>query len=119
MVTSLSSPDNGQAVTYEIHEGRLVAQGHAIARLSWRISSMLAGMSDDASRFRKQAEEARQHAERAISPLDKETWLRVAGEWIKLAETAEDKKVGRPLIERGVHLSSSGCTHLISHSSVR
>jgi hypothetical protein len=42
----------------------------------------------DAARFRKQAEEARQHAERAISPLDKEAWLRVAAEWIKLAESA-------------------------------
>jgi hypothetical protein len=40
---------------------------------------------DEATRFRKQAEEARQHAEKAISPLDKEAWLRVAGEWIKLA----------------------------------
>jgi hypothetical protein len=46
-------------------------------------------MSDDAARFRKQAEEARQYAEKAISPLDKEAWLRVAGEWIKLAESAE------------------------------
>ena len=48
------------------------------------------GMSDqDIARFRKQAEETRQHAERAISPLDKEAWLRVAGEWIKLAELVE------------------------------
>jgi hypothetical protein len=44
---------------------------------------------DDAARFRKQAEECRQQAERAISPLDKEEWLRVAGEWIKLAQSAE------------------------------
>ena len=49
------------------------------------------GMSDDAARFRKQAEEARQHAERAISMLDQGAWLRVAGEWIKLAEAAEKR----------------------------
>jgi hypothetical protein len=49
-------------------------------------------MSDDASSFRKQAEEALQQAERAISPLDKEAWLRVAGEWIQLAETAEARR---------------------------
>jgi hypothetical protein len=48
--------------------------------------------SDEATRFRKQAEEARQHAEKAISPLDKEAWLRVAGEWIKLAESAEARR---------------------------
>jgi hypothetical protein len=31
----------------------------------------------DGARFRKQAEEARQHAAKALSPLDKEAWLRV------------------------------------------
>jgi hypothetical protein len=45
--------------------------------------------NDDADRFRKQAEECREQAERAINPLDKEAWLRVAGEWIKLAQSAE------------------------------
>ena len=40
-------------------------------------------MSDDAGRFRKRAEEARQEAEKSISPLDKEAWLRVAVEWLK------------------------------------
>jgi hypothetical protein len=47
--------------------------------------------SDDADRYRRQADECRQQAERAISPLDKEAWLRVAGEWIKLAQDAESK----------------------------
>jgi hypothetical protein len=46
----------------------------------------------DVARFRKQAEECRQQAEKAISPLDKEAWLRVAGEWIKLAQDAESKR---------------------------
>ena len=46
-------------------------------------------MPDDAARFRKQAEEARDHATRAFSPLDKEAWLRVAEEWLKLAVSAE------------------------------
>ena len=49
-------------------------------------------MSDDADRFRKQAEEARQQAEKAISPLDKEAWLRVAVEWLKLAQSVEDRR---------------------------
>jgi len=34
---------------------------------------------DDARRFRKQAEECRQQAAKATSPLDEETLLRVAG----------------------------------------
>jgi hypothetical protein len=51
------------------------------------------GMSDqDIARFRAQAEECRQQAERAISLLDKESWLRVAGEWIKLAQDAEQRR---------------------------
>ena len=50
----------------------------------------LAVMSDaDAIRFRKQADERREPAAKAISPLDKEAWLRVAEEWRKLALSAE------------------------------
>jgi hypothetical protein len=49
-------------------------------------------MSDDADRFLKQAAEARQQAERAISPLDKEAWLRIAVEWLKLAQSVEDRR---------------------------
>jgi hypothetical protein len=49
----------------------------------------------EADRFRQQAEEARQQAEKARSPLDKEAWLRVAWEWIKLAQ-AEDERRDRP-----------------------
>jgi hypothetical protein len=48
--------------------------------------------NDDANRFREQAEECRQQAEKATSPLDKEAWLRVAGEWIKLAQAADGKR---------------------------
>jgi hypothetical protein len=40
---------------------------------------------DEADRFRRQAEEARQQAEKAISPIDKDAWLKVAGEWLELA----------------------------------
>jgi hypothetical protein len=47
---------------------------------------------DDAVRFRKQAEECREQAARAISPLDKESWLRVAEEWLKLAMTVEGRR---------------------------
>jgi hypothetical protein len=32
-------------------------------------------MSDDAARFRKQAEECREQASKAVNPLDKEAWL--------------------------------------------
>ena len=46
----------------------------------------------DVDRFRKEAEEARRPAETAISSLDKEEWLRVAAEWIKLAQDAEKRR---------------------------
>jgi hypothetical protein len=48
-------------------------------------------MSDDAAKFRKQAEEARVQAAKSVSPLDKEAWLRIAEEWLKLAQSAEQK----------------------------
>lgn len=44
---------------------------------------------EDADRYRKEAAEARTRAEKAASPLDKEAWLRVAGEWLKLAEEVD------------------------------
>ena len=52
-------------------------------------------MSDDnATRFRKQAEECREQAAKAVSPLDKEAWLRVAEEWLKLALSVEMRPQG-------------------------
>jgi len=52
-------------------------------------------MSDtEADRFRKQAEDARQMAAKAISPLDAATWLRIAEEWLRLAQAA-DKRAGK------------------------
>jgi hypothetical protein len=47
---------------------------------------------DDAVRFRKQAEECREQAAKAVSPLDKEAWLRLAADWIKLAQNAEERR---------------------------
>ena len=38
---------------------------------------------------RKWAAEASEIAERMMSPLDKAAWLKVAEEWLKLAESAE------------------------------
>lgn len=46
-------------------------------------------MSDVTARFREQANECREQAERAVNPLDKEAWLRLAGEWTKMAQAAE------------------------------
>jgi hypothetical protein len=48
--------------------------------------------ASDVDRFRREAEEARLQAERAFNPLDKEEWLRVASEWIKLAQDAEKRR---------------------------
>ena len=46
---------------------------------------------DDADRFRKQAEECREQAAKAVSPLDKEA-CRVAEERIKLAMSVEKRR---------------------------
>jgi hypothetical protein len=40
----------------------------------------------------KEAEECRKQAVKAISPLDKEAWLRLAEEWLKLALSAEERR---------------------------
>jgi hypothetical protein len=48
----------------------------------------------EADGFRRQAEECRTQAAKAISPLDKEAWLLVAADWIKLAQSC-DARSGR------------------------
>ena len=52
-------------------------------------ASKAAHMCEDATQYRERAEEARQVAEKFKNPLDKEVWLHVAGEWLKLAQNAE------------------------------
>jgi hypothetical protein len=49
-------------------------------------------MSDDAIMFRKRAEDAREQAAKAISPLDKAAWFRVAEDWLKLAVSVEEQR---------------------------
>ena len=49
-------------------------------------------MSEDATQYRVRAEEARQLAEKFKNPLDKEVWLHVAGEWLKLRRTSKCKR---------------------------
>jgi hypothetical protein len=39
--------------------------------------------------FRKQAEEARQMAARSLKQEDKAFWLRLAEDWLKLAQDAD------------------------------
>jgi hypothetical protein len=46
----------------------------------------------DVERFRREAEECRQQAERTLAPIDKEAWLRRAADWTKLAEDAEHRR---------------------------
>jgi hypothetical protein len=40
---------------------------------------------NDEERDRKQAEDCQQMAAKAISPVDKEAWLKLAGDWLRLA----------------------------------
>jgi hypothetical protein len=49
-------------------------------------------MSNDSDRFRRQADECRQLAAKALNPLDKEAWLRLAEEWLKLAISVEERR---------------------------
>jgi hypothetical protein len=41
---------------------------------------------NDEERYRKEAEDCRQMAARAISPLHREAWLKLAGDWLRLAD---------------------------------
>ena len=43
----------------------------------------------DLQKYRQQAEECRKMAEKVFSPLDKEAWLELAADWLRLAQMAE------------------------------
>jgi hypothetical protein len=50
----------------------------------------------DASNRRERAEAARTIADKLKDPSDKAAWLKVADEWIDLAETAEARAQSTP-----------------------
>jgi hypothetical protein len=60
-----------------------------IAGACFDLSECAMSHDPEAARFRKQAEESREQAAKAISPVDKEAWLRLAEEWLKLALSTE------------------------------
>jgi hypothetical protein len=60
----------------------------------WPVLIYCNPMTDDAeaAKFRNQADECREWAAKAISTPDKESWLRLAEEWLKLAMNVEGRK---------------------------
>jgi hypothetical protein len=46
-------------------------------------------LSDNVAKYLTRAEEAKEHANRTLSPVDQQMWLKLAAEWTKLAEIAE------------------------------
>jgi len=64
--------------------------------------------------YRKQATEAQNMADRVTSPLDKESWLRVAQGWLSLIrkrpQTAGEN-FNEELEKRGTNQTDSGSSH--------
>jgi hypothetical protein len=50
----------------------------------------------EAEQYRKTADDCRREAEKAISPLDKERWLQLADEWLRLALSLNKKAPQTP-----------------------
>ena len=50
-------------------------------------------MADLADQYRKFAEEAREQAQRAISALDNERWLKIAEDWLELADSIDRRRL--------------------------
>jgi hypothetical protein len=65
---------------------------HAARQQNHSKESYAAMPQDEAGRFREKADECREQAAKAIGAPDKELWLRVAEEWLKLAMSAEERK---------------------------
>lgn len=66
------------------------------------LASALAVMTDErfADHCRKEAGDCEREAERTVSPLDKEAWLRLSREWTKLAGPASPPRVNRRTLAR-------------------
>jgi hypothetical protein len=58
-------------------------------RRTKRLDDLTMTTETAANRYRREAEECRRNAERALRPIDREAWLRLAGDWERLAESAE------------------------------
>jgi hypothetical protein len=56
---------------------------------------------NDTERFRQQAEECRREADKAISPLDKEAWLRLAADWLKACSGSRRKTESEVAVKAG------------------
>ena len=74
----------GPAVPLHINWTRVVN----FAQTIFETSVHHAGMAS-ADEYRDRADEARAQAERSFSPIDREAWLRIAEEWMKLAQTRD------------------------------
>ncbi len=46
----------------------------------------------NAEKYRQLAEECRQQAEKAFSPLDKEAWLKLAADWLLMVRLIEQRE---------------------------
>ncbi len=57
---------------------------------SWRIIPVEM-FRTDADKFLETAEECLREAEKAISPRDREAWLKLADDWMKLARSAKER----------------------------
>jgi hypothetical protein len=47
---------------------------------------------EDISLYRSRADECRLQAEKAVNPIDKEAWLRLATDWTKMAQAVEARR---------------------------
>ena len=75
-----------QTKTQSSPQSQLRVDNQALARA-------LAVMTDErfADHCRKEARDCEREAERTTSPLDKEAWLLLADDWIKMAQAAEER----------------------------
>ena len=67
-------------------------------------SHLIKLMSDRGDHYRANADEARKQAERSINTLDNERWLRIAEDWLKLAQSED----GRPRLGNVAQSLGSG-----------
>ncbi len=73
----------------------LRASNHDFPRKTKRLDDPTMTAETAGSRYRREAEECRSNAERALKPIDRETWLWLVSDWETLAEMARSANLRR------------------------
>lgn len=68
-------------------------KSHRPVKPPWLTKGPSRMSSDDPAQFREQADYCHRQAQRASDQREKQTWLRIAGDWLEMSADAERRQI--------------------------